>query len=645
MMGEFMTGILNTSVIVGVSIAVFSILLFFRGKRYSAKSRKTIWILMAFCLLVPFHLIPVPGAYMAEIPDIVLREAGIPEADHGGEAMMQGDVGQAAPVGVMQVQPLSEASGKEVTAADVAFVIWACVGAVMAVYLMAGYQRMRRKIRRWGYECEDAGIREILAEISGQCGMKRIPGLYILPDSTMGPFTTGIFRNIIVLPEEVQNEKDMRFILKHEALHCKNRDILWKLLFLLVCIIHWFNPLVWLLRRAAEQDMEIACDEEVVSGAAREDRREYSEVIMAWVERSQCRGSAVSTGYVRGVRFLKRRFESILNGGRKKKGILLVVIACVFVLLAGNMIHIQSGGTVYAGAGTPETSPEPGDFWEILSDDGKTVRFATGLELVFPEEWRDRIVFETENDNDVVSRLLVCEKGNAEAGIGGILFMLELFEYTEDVTVVMDGDVVFGLYKPEDREYVLNMDWPGDRQYSEEDQALIDAYLELSETVGDVTLNTGAMSGFTSCGIDDLEWVIYESQWPLESMDAMDSESDDSQSPVEADEPVSGTMQELERLMADFGRAYFNGDRDAVGGFLASGYEGAIEVYESSDQADELEIIQIKGLQWIEGQALADRYELSIEFRIPGEDSLTYLSVTWILENEVWKISGYGLEK
>lgn len=52
------------------------------------------------------------------------------------------------------------------------------------------------------------------------------------------------------------------------------------MLFLSVNIIHWFNPLVWLLRKFAEQDIEIACDEEVIMNTSMENRREYSVVLI-----------------------------------------------------------------------------------------------------------------------------------------------------------------------------------------------------------------------------------------------------------------------------------------------------------------------------------------------------------------------------
>lgn len=107
-------------------------------------------------------------------------------------------------------------------------------------------------------------------------------------------------------------------------------------------------------------------------------------------------------------------------------------------------------------------------------------------------------------------------------------------------------------------------------------------------------------------------------------------------------EPINETAQELEELMTSFGQTYFNGDIDTIEKFLVNDYQWGIETFEFTAQAD---IVGINGLQQIDEQQLLDHYELSMQFRFPGEDSLTYLSVAWEKEGDDWKVSGYGLEK
>lgn len=106
-------------------------------------------------------------------------------------------------------------------------------------------------------------------------------------------------------------------------IHCREHDIFWKVFLTGVNIIHWFNPLVWRMRKLADQDMEGVCDEEVLKDASFDQRKEYSDLILAWIERSRHQSNAFSTAYVSGNRFLKRRFADILNGGKKHGKVLV----------------------------------------------------------------------------------------------------------------------------------------------------------------------------------------------------------------------------------------------------------------------------------------------------------------------------------
>lgn len=54
------------------------------------------------------------------------------------------------------------------------------------------------------------------------------------------------------------------FILKHELIHYKQKDLWYKLLLLMAQVIHWFNPLVYIMVEQAEQDLEARCDLKVV---------------------------------------------------------------------------------------------------------------------------------------------------------------------------------------------------------------------------------------------------------------------------------------------------------------------------------------------------------------------------------------------
>ncbi len=110
--------------------------------------------------------------------------------------------------------------------------------------------------------------------------------------------------------------------------------------------------------------------------------------------------------------------------------------------------------------------------------------------------------------------------------------------------------------------------------------------------------------------------------------------------------PVNETALELEDRMNAFYNAYFQGDVDWIKQLLTKDYSWDVDVYEDLERADEVEITrEIKGLDNVDAEGSADSYTLSLEFRNPDEDSLTYLTAEFVKENGEWKISFYGLEK
>ena len=331
---KFLMGILDTSFVGTISIVV-AIIIFSLCKRYSAKCRKNVWILISIALLFPFwNRINLPVDISVSIPDVVIRE--YTEENEALYATSKDTNTETAKL-------KENERPTEITIGDVLTVLWVSVSVALAIYYLAGYVKMHRKMLRWSSRCEEAKVKEILLEIATELKLKNIPELRIMQDSAKGPFTTGVKGSIIFLPAEKLNEKDLQYILKHEAVHCKEKDILWKLLFLSVAVLHWFNPFVWLMRRFAEQDMEVVCDEGVLEGTALEERKEYSEVIMSMVGKSRDRGNVFTTGYVCGANFLKWRFSNIFNTDCKKNGRVLICGMGIGILLIGCFLNMEEG--------------------------------------------------------------------------------------------------------------------------------------------------------------------------------------------------------------------------------------------------------------------------------------------------------------
>lgn len=89
------------------------------------------------------------------------------------------------------------------------------------------------------------------------------PGVYE-SDRIASPFILGVFHPKIYLPIGVDG-RCLRYVLEHERYHLRRRDPWIKLFAFCVLVLHWFNPLCWAAYLLMNRDMELSCDEHVLS--------------------------------------------------------------------------------------------------------------------------------------------------------------------------------------------------------------------------------------------------------------------------------------------------------------------------------------------------------------------------------------------
>ena len=93
------------------------------------------------------------------------------------------------------------------------------------------------------------------------------------------PMVFGLIRPQIYLPISMEFE-NLSYVIAHEKMHVKRNDGLLKMFVYVVCLIHWFNPFIWLAYFLFANDMEKACDEEVIRSMSREKRKEYAYALL-----------------------------------------------------------------------------------------------------------------------------------------------------------------------------------------------------------------------------------------------------------------------------------------------------------------------------------------------------------------------------
>lgn len=349
---------LTTSVVIMVLIVLGSLI----NKRYVAKLKYGLWIVISLRLLVPFNYklpdVPLQITIPTEVGSVEMSELFETSPTFSEVQPVEPQIVASLPAEPQTATLLSsqvDAQGESessLTLLQALAYLWAAVASCLFIWHLIGYFCYRRRIKRWGSAAKNSLLSGQLHELCRELGVRRkIP--ILISKRADSPMIMGFWRPILVLPEEEHTREESYYILKHELIHYKRRDILVKFMLLLARDIHWFNPLVYLMHREAVVDMEIACDEAVVRGSSFAQREAYSETLMSNLHRQRHKGPLLSTQFSCGKRVMKKRFRNILTKVKKKNGIILFSVIFVLSVTLGALANL-----VVEAADTDETIDE-----------------------------------------------------------------------------------------------------------------------------------------------------------------------------------------------------------------------------------------------------------------------------------------------
>ena len=100
-----------------------------------------------------------------------------------------------------------------------------------------------------------------------------------LADNIDMPMVFGFIHPQIYLPVSMGFE-NFSYVIAHEKMHIKRKDAQLKMLAYVICLIHWFNPFIWIAYTLFAGDVEKACDEEVIRSMDKEKRKEYAYALL-----------------------------------------------------------------------------------------------------------------------------------------------------------------------------------------------------------------------------------------------------------------------------------------------------------------------------------------------------------------------------
>lgn len=339
-METFLLNLLKTSLLGSLAILAMLVLKPLWRERYRAKTRCWLWLALAVFLLLPVDFSVKNAPVQAAPPKDYTLFVGTDKTTIQSTDNLFGDMAEKSGQSPAQVRdtiiqrPVTNPEQKTtryIPVTTILFYGYLAGAAAFLLYQGISYALFRRTVRRWKRDVSRADYAFLLCDTARELGVKE-PQMLVCEAITT-PAVTGFFRPTLLLPHERYDLNDLRYILRHELCHLKRHDMLLKFVLLLANTMHWFDPMVYLMLRQADEDIELACDSAATDGLERAERAAYSRTLLAAVQ-SNVRALPATTCFGSTVERLKRRITNVL-GAQKKRGLGIVALVLALTLTAG----------------------------------------------------------------------------------------------------------------------------------------------------------------------------------------------------------------------------------------------------------------------------------------------------------------------
>ncbi len=211
------------------------------------------------------------------------------------------------------------------------------------------------------------------------------------------PILIGFFRPAVILPDQEYEDVQLRNILMHEITHRKRHDIFVKWLLIFVGAVHWFNPMIYFVRREVNQACELACDESVIKRFDISEMQQYGNTLIA-VAADSIRRTPFSVTMFEDKKILKERLAAIMKHKKYSKrtvitaGVILMIIVCGIM----GVSTLRSAGNAQINSSYVDNYPLPSDQKRI-----KEIELKKSLRDCYKNKITEAYVFLSDSDDEI----------------------------------------------------------------------------------------------------------------------------------------------------------------------------------------------------------------------------------------------------
>lgn len=300
------------------------------AKRYTARSRCLLWLLISLWLFIPVNLI---------LPDII----GINLTTSGAYSQSKSNPQSSNSIKASdehskQYNPNRSSAYKKFNFVQLFQIFLSILSALWlaGVFIYAIIQILRYK---YFLSYLHDGVRDCNKELLKKFDEIKfslcIKGKITLnmTKNAQTPMLTGILNPTIWIPENIPSS-DLDMIFRHEFTHYKNKDLYLKLLWTIAHTIHWYNPFVRFIEKSVNEDIEFSCDSYVVHNLNNSERYEYGEIILRCACNNKC-NTYLTSCVSDSKEAIMKRLDNLFYVNRKKHCIGIFAILVLILTTVG----------------------------------------------------------------------------------------------------------------------------------------------------------------------------------------------------------------------------------------------------------------------------------------------------------------------
>ena len=310
-------------------------------RKLGSRCLMILWILVALRLLLPIAL---PNPVMNWLKPTLSADAGIrPMADQ--VRVRVGDAAHALywkTLGADTNQSILHSLVWRVVYATrngrfsrLALTLYLCGAVLSGLWILGKSSMFLLSVKRGKRRALPDAYQDVYRALCTRWGMKHPPRVWMV-SRIPGSCSFDLLRPVIILPDNAAPE-DIPAMLERELCSIRRLDRLWVVVRNLCCVLHWFNPLVWLAAWLCRTDMCLATDEYALRRQTNDARRLYAQPLIHTPETHHARPSLMvaSTPLTLRDRQMALRIRMILHPAQPSTAARTVFSLCCCVVMAG----------------------------------------------------------------------------------------------------------------------------------------------------------------------------------------------------------------------------------------------------------------------------------------------------------------------